>query len=265
MGLSSAVVLHRSTTSDESKASIKVGDSQCCHPGDFWRNCDLHLWYQISSLHDRWLAPCDGLKTTQPIRTIWHFVNFFLVGLHPVAGHFISEHYMFRKGFETYSYYGILNAITFNVGYHNEHHDFPAVPGCNLPKVTFILLTLYALTPKLNSLKVREIAREYYDNLPHHDSWSQVIYDFITDPAIGPYARIKRRNLDEKTQWRPEVISYYRKKKELEIRKLHSHCSSLGPFLNAQSFSNSKCKFLDELILQSKKAINRRSESFMQQ
>ncbi|XP_060858243.1 sphingolipid delta(4)-desaturase DES1 [Metopolophium dirhodum] len=97
------------------------------------------------------------------------------MGLHPVAGHFISEHYMFHKGFETYSYYGPLNFITFNVGYHNEHHDFPFVPGSKLPQV-------------------KKIAPEFYDNLPQHHSWTSVLYDFIMDPNIGPYARIKRKH-----------------------------------------------------------------------
>jgi sphingolipid delta-4 desaturase len=99
---------------------------------------------------------------------------FLGLGLHPVAGHFIAEHYVFIKGFETYSYYGPLNLITFNVGYHNEHHDFPNIPGYRLPEV-------------------KRIASEFYDNLPCHHSWIKVLYDFITCTEMGPYARIKRQ------------------------------------------------------------------------
>lgn len=100
-------------------------------------------------------------------------------GLHPVAGHFIAEHYVFVKGVETYSYYGILNIFAFNVGYHNEHHDFPFVPGSRLPQV-------------------RAIASEYYDGLPEHKSWSKVIFDYITDPSVGAFSRVKRQRLEKK-------------------------------------------------------------------
>ena len=36
---------------------------------------------------------------------------------------------------------------------------------------------------------------EYYDNLPCHTSWVKVLYDFIVDPEIGPYARVKRQRI----------------------------------------------------------------------
>lgn len=95
------------------------------------------------------------------------------MGIHPVAGHFISEHYMFQDGQETYSYYGWLNLVTFNVGYHNEHHDFPRVSGFKLPLV-------------------REIASEFYEPLYSYNSWSGVIYNYIFRIDIGPYSRARR-------------------------------------------------------------------------
>lgn len=95
------------------------------------------------------------------------------LGLHPCAGHFIAEHYEFIKGTETYSYYGPCNFFNLNVGYHNEHHDFPKVPWTKLPKV-------------------REMAPEFYEDLPHYTSYLYVFWKFITDPTIGPYSRVKR-------------------------------------------------------------------------
>jgi len=113
--------------------------------------------------------------TWGPKAVVYLFLSGFLgSGLHPIAGHFIAEHYVFIKGQETYSYYGPLNLITFNVGYHNEHHDFPRIPGSRLP-------TLKKMCP------------EYYDNLPSYNSWTKVLWDYITDPEVGPYSRMKRK------------------------------------------------------------------------
>lgn len=95
------------------------------------------------------------------------------MGVHPVAGHFIAEHYVFVDSHETYSYYGALNWICWNVGYHNEHHDFPRVPGWRLPQI-------------------KAIAPEFYDNLPQHKSWTWVLVQYVTDPRIGPFSRVIR-------------------------------------------------------------------------
>eukprot|EP00163_Fabomonas_tropica_P003059 TRINITY_DN12548_c0_g1_i1.p1 TRINITY_DN12548_c0_g1~~TRINITY_DN12548_c0_g1_i1.p1 ORF type:complete len:320 (-),score=67.54 TRINITY_DN12548_c0_g1_i1:321-1280(-) len=100
------------------------------------------------------------------------------LGFHPMAGHFIAEHYVFNKGVETYSYYGPLNIFGFHVGYHNEHHDFPRIPGSRLHKV-------------------REIAPEFYENLPQYTSWFKVLLDFITYRHMSPYSRVKRHLRNE--------------------------------------------------------------------
>jgi sphingolipid delta-4 desaturase len=99
--------------------------------------------------------------------------DLFGLGLHPVAGHFIAEHYCFTKGAETYSYYGSMRRVIFNVGFHNEHHDFPNIPGSRLSEVN-------------------RIANEFYRDLPCHTSYCKVIWDYITDPSMGPFARVKR-------------------------------------------------------------------------
>lgn len=100
----------------------------------------------------------------------------FLAGsLHPCAAHFIAEHYIWEWGGEqeTWSYYGPLNILAYNVGYHNEHHDFPSVPWTRLPEL-------------------RKMAKEYYDPLPSHDSWPMVTIRFIFQSNVGIFSRVKR-------------------------------------------------------------------------
>jgi sphingolipid delta-4 desaturase len=121
--------------------------------------CDILVWYF-------W-----GLSSLLYL----FFSTLFGAGLHPVAGHFIAEHYIFpNSSQETYSYYGPLNMFTFNVGYHNEHHDFPYIPGSRLPQV-------------------RAIAADFYDPLETHSSYVRVMYEYVMNPKITAFSRTKRR------------------------------------------------------------------------
>ena len=108
------------------------------------------------------------------IAVLYLFGSFwFSVGLHPLGARWIHEHFLVEGDQETYSYYGPLNFFALNVGYHNEHHDFPAIPWSNLPQV-------------------RAIAPEYYDTLHYHTSWFSLWIKFLTDPTLSLFSRAER-------------------------------------------------------------------------
>jgi len=99
---------------------------------------------------------------------------FFSIGLHPLGARWIQRHYLVGDGEqETFSYYGKLNLLTFNVGYHNEHHDFPSVPWHRLPRI-------------------RATAPEAYEDLTAHQSWTRLLFRFLFDPEITLYSRMTR-------------------------------------------------------------------------
>ncbi|KAM3164453.1 Sphingolipid 4-desaturase [Lachancea thermotolerans] len=147
---------------------------------------------------------------------MYFLISSFLAGsLHPCSGHFIAEHYLLnleealaggklalkhtpaedeeihstdkskisradvefqhRYALETFSYYGILNVFTWNVGLHNEHHDFPFVPWSRL-------------------WELNRMCPEYYQDLPKHDSWCKVLWNFVFTDDVTLYNRVKRVN-----------------------------------------------------------------------
>lgn len=101
----------------------------------------------------------------------------FGMSIHPVASHFITEHYpILTDAADTFSCYSpLLNALTLNVGYHAEHHDFPRVPCSRLPRV-------YA------------IGKPLYDALPHHNSGWSALLCFVFDSRVRLSDRIKKKH-----------------------------------------------------------------------
>ncbi|MCJ1380531.1 hypothetical protein MMC17_003639 [Xylographa soralifera] len=160
----------------------------------------LHLFNIAAQLlFDYLLVTAFGPK---PL--IYLILSSFLAGsLHPCAGHFIAEHYVFNREAmaskvkktdvpvpETFSYYGPLNLLTYNVGLHNEHHDFPAVPWTRLPAL-------------------HELAKEFYADLPCHTSWTWVIWQFVWDREVGLWCRVKRKEGGRKVGgkgWKEEEL-----------------------------------------------------------
>ncbi|PUZ27298.1 sphingolipid delta-4 desaturase [Chitinophaga costaii] len=100
---------------------------------------------------------------------------FFSVGLHPLGARWIQEHFLTHGDQETKSYYGVLNTVNLNVGYHNEHHDFPSIPWNKLPEL-------------------KKMGGEHYTSLGSHRSYTVLLFQFLFDRNLGVYSRMARDN-----------------------------------------------------------------------
>jgi sphingolipid delta-4 desaturase len=147
--------------------------------------------FRLSRLRE--IHPIDGWIVTnfvlQAVFTtaVWYFMGWpaiaflllsfsFSVGLHPLGARWIQEHYLTHSvEQETYSYYGGLNLVAFNVGFHNEHHDFPSIPWNKLPEI-------------------KKTAPEYYETLYYHTSWTKLFFRFLFDREISLFNRILRKD-----------------------------------------------------------------------
>ena len=183
------------------------------HQGDYEFDADIASDWEAKFIGNKWYGKAFWLlffpvfQVTRPPRlkaiklfNTWTFVNlffaiafdtaivyfcgwagltyllfsfFFSIGLHPCGARWIQEHYTYDIDQETASYYGPVNIVALNVGYHNEHHDFPSIPWNNLPKL-------------------KAMAPEFYDNLKSHDSYSKLLLQFLFDDRYSLFSRVER-------------------------------------------------------------------------
>jgi sphingolipid delta-4 desaturase len=115
----------------------------------------------------------------------------FAIGLHPLGARWIQEHFARVPDQETYSYYGPLNKVCFNVGYHNEHHDLVTIPWSRLPEV-------------------RRMAPEFYAGLHSYSSWTALLIEFLRNRQMTLFDYIIRPRTtdrspsDDTVQWHPK-------------------------------------------------------------
>jgi sphingolipid 4-desaturase/C4-monooxygenase len=90
--------------------------------------------------------------------------SYLAAGPHPTGAHILQEHIIFApESYETASYYGPVNLLSLNHGYHLEHHDFPGVPGLRLPQL-------------------HEMAHDFYAGRYVHRSRLATLWRFVFDP-----------------------------------------------------------------------------------
>ena len=92
--------------------------------------------------------------------------TYLATGPHPAGAHILQEHIAFDGGDGMASYYGPVNLVSVNLGYHLEHHDMPAIAGWRLPEL-------------------RRVAPEFYESHYHHTSRAMGLWRFVFDRRIA--------------------------------------------------------------------------------
>ena len=125
---------------------------------------------------DRWLALNVATCALAWTGVVWFFSwpgaiylllsTYFATGPHPAGAHILQEHVAFDGGNGMASYYGPINLVSVNLGYHLEHHDMPAVSGWRLPAL-------------------RHIASEFYSSHYRHASRALGLWRFVFDDRIA--------------------------------------------------------------------------------
>lgn len=98
--------------------------------------------------------------------------NIFALGLNPLGARWIQEHFRLAPNQETFSYYGWVNTLVFNAGYHVEHHDMMRIPWMRLPEL-------------------RKAAPEFYAHLHSYRSWTALLFRFLLDSKIDLNRRVR--------------------------------------------------------------------------
>ena len=143
-----------------------------------------HRLKRVSFL-DRWIV-ANMVIQVAAMAALWYWAgagplrylilsSIMALGLHPLGARWIQEHFVFAEGQETYSYYGPLNRVCFNMGYHNEHHDFVTVAWSRLPRL-------------------KAAAPEFYDPLYAHRSWTRLLVRFLFGREHSLFDRVVRPN-----------------------------------------------------------------------
>ena len=144
-----------------------------------WRVKEVPLWDRWTATNVVIVVAFDALVwvVLGPKALVYLVLSlFFSIGLHPLGARWIQRHYLTTAGGqETFSYYGPLNWLAFNVGYHNEHHDFPSVPWNRLPRI-------------------RALAPEVYASLASHTSWTRLLWRFLFDRELTLFSRVERHD-----------------------------------------------------------------------